>query len=322
MSATRPWPATTAARPWRAPTGTGATVHLIGDLHTVVPRLAGHTRNESLRHDMWRLRRTLPGLSARVQVGDALHNMVAGDAGAQVPVVADLFASLGADGAPLVNVVGNHECNWGVGGDAIARRLGLPARNYVADHGPFRFVAYSPADLAETGVRPGTPAEPWVIGDEVLSWMDGAIGGTDRPVVLVSHCPPYEQYCDDDVGYFLTPVDRIAAMLAAHPNVVAWLSGHRHHWYNDAPNLFKSVTYGDHRVALIQAGCCGGTLDAIWRQPGHPVQSIRTNGSVFATYFGPGDPDGHRWECRVRDHSLGTWGTPSTDHRHLWTIPL
>lgn len=312
----------TTTRVWQAPTG-GTTVHLVGDLHNEVPEVAGHTRTEAIRHDMAKLPPSVTAVAARVQVGDAIHNGSAGQADSQVTVAKDLFARLAAaDAAPLVYAVGNHETNWGGSGDTMAAELGgRPARNYVADAGPLRFVVYSPADNAETGVPWDGPPSDWRIPADVLSWLDGQLAGTDRPVVLVTHCPPYEQYADDTTGYFLTPVDEITAMVARHRTVVGWLSGHRHRWYHD-PNLFKGVRFGDHTVALIQAGSCGGTIDPDIRPTGHPVDSVRTNGSVFCTYFGPDDPGGHRWELRVRDHSIGCWGTPSTGFRYLWTIPL
>lgn len=309
-------------RVWRPPVG-GTTVHLVGDLHNEVPSVAGHTRTEAVRHDMLRLPAAVTGVSVRVQIGDAIHSGLAGQADSQIPIAQNLFGVFAAaDSAPLVYAVGNHETNWGGSGDQMALTLGgRPERNYVTDVGPLRFVVYSPADNAETGVPWDGPPTNWVVPADVLAWLDEQLGATTRPVVLVSHCPPYEAYADDTVGYFLTPVDAITALVARHGNVVAWMSGHRHRWYHD-PNLFKAVRYGDHTVALIQAGTCGGTIDPDVRPVGHPVDAVRTNGSVFCTYFGADDPGGHRWECRVRDHSIGCWGTLSTNYRYLWTIPL
>lgn len=310
-----------APRTYQPPAG-GATVHLIGDLHVQFPPDAGVTRCEALRHDMVRLPASVTGLVARVQVGDAFHNE-SSTMPLQLPLARQLFDELTRhDGAPLIYAVGNHETLWGGSGDLVAARLGgRPARNYVADAGPLRFVVYSPADNAETGVPWDAPPSDWRIPDDVLAWLDTELGATDRPVVVVSHCPPYQQYADDTTGYFLTPVAEITDIVARHAGVVAWMSGHRHRWYQD-PNLFKGVRFGDHTVALIQAGSCGGTIDPDVRPVGHPVDAVRTNGSVFCTYFGPDDPGGHRWECRVRDHSIGCWGTTTTGFRYLWTIPL
>jgi hypothetical protein len=310
-------------RPWRAPT-TGTTVHLVGDLHNEVPAAAGRTRTESLRHDLPTLRAILPPLEARVQVGDVYHNYPTANSGPEVPWARGVLDLLADDGVPLVTTVGNHELNFGGDGDAIARRYDAPGRNHVVDTATMRFVVYGAADCSESGFAPGgdkTGAD-WVVPADVLAWMDQQIGATTRPVVLVSHCPPWEQYADDAHGFYLTPAADITALVAAHSNVTAWMSGHRHHWYQDAANLFHAASYGGRQVALIQAGCCGGTLDPDQRPAGHPVQTLRPNGSVLCTYFGPGDAGGHRWECRVRDHSIGCWGTNTTGYQHLWTIPL
>lgn len=311
----------TAERPWPAPV-LGKTIHLIGDLHNEVTAAEGVWRTESLRHDMHGLTRVLPKLSARVQVGDTCNNLpTAGYMGQEHPVAKALFRDLYAlDGTPLVGVLGNHDLNFGGSGEMIARQYGWSGRNHVDEHDGFRFVCYSAENQTEDGSA--TTSHAWTIPADVLAWMDSAIGTDDTPVILVSHCPPWEQYQDESTGYLLEPRADIAAMVAAHPNVIAWMSGHRHHWYQDNARMFRSVSFGGRNVALIQSGTCGGTIDAAQRPTGHPVQSVRTNGSVFASYFDANDPGGQRWEIRVRDHSAQTWGTVTTGYQYHWTLSL
>jgi len=303
-------------RPWRYPPEEGFTVHVITDTHVEQPS-RNTNRVEAIRTDMRRLPASITHNQVTVHCGDLYHNMYSTDAYAQQrPVARQFLADL--DGTPLVYAVGNHELWNHRSGDETAQYFGFPGRNYTASYGPLKFIVYAAEANAEDGSGDGGGSEgDWVIPDEVLAWIEAEIDSTpdDMSAALVSHCPPYEQF-----GYLksfsLEPRDRVSAILAK-PRLVAWFTGHLHHWPSD-PRCFQ-VTSG---TALIHGLSCGGTLPNSQRQPNHPVEEARTNASVYATYFPPGSPGGHRWECRVRDHDTRTWGTQATAYQHLWTLRL
>jgi 3',5'-cyclic AMP phosphodiesterase CpdA len=66
------------------------------------------------------------------------------------------------------------------------------------------------------------------LADETLDWLDGVLSGGDGPAFVAFHHPPVE------VGVPLVDAirqsgeDRLAAVLARHPRVVALLAGHVH----------------------------------------------------------------------------------------------
>jgi Icc protein len=66
------------------------------------------------------------------------------------------------------------------------------------------------------------------LADETLEWLDGVLAGGDGPAFVAFHHPPVE------VGVPLVDAirqsgeDRLAAVLARHPRVVALLAGHVH----------------------------------------------------------------------------------------------
>ena len=309
-------------RPWRCPPADGYTVHVITDTHIEDPGRKTN-RVEAIRTDM---RSLLPATLTNNKVttlsGDLYHNMYSDDAyvrqrPASKAFLDDLAAS---DGTPQLYAVGNHEL-WGDDGDGdhVAAYFGYPQRTYSQDHGPLRFIVYSPKNNAEIGQGdPGTGAHgDWTIPAATLDWIEDQIDSTPEGMhaVMVSHCPPLDQFGYLE-GFSLEPRDRVSAIMAK-PKLVAWFTGHLHHWPSD-PDCFKVVS----GTALIHGLSCGGTLPKSQLQPDHPVESVRVNASVFATYFPPGSAGGHRWECRVRDHDTRTWGTQATGYQHLWTLPL
>lgn len=295
-------------RPWKAPPADGFTVHVVTDTH--IEHAAQHTnRVEALRGDLANLHAGITHNQLTVHVGDLFHNLYDPNSYTlQRPLGAQLLSDLtAADGAPVLYAVGNHEL-WGQpNSDLTAQYYGFPGRNYTQIHGPLKFIVYAALNETESGVHAGTPADSWVVPDDVLDWIEDEIDSTPDGLraVLVSHCPPGEQF-EYSKGYTLEPLSRISQILADHPLLVAWFTGHRHRWFDDS-RTFMRVDYPDHSVALIEGGCCGGTLPTT--QAEHPVESARVNASTYATYFPPGSAGGHRWECRVRDHDTRTWGT-------------
>jgi hypothetical protein len=310
-------------REWKYPPADGFTVHHVTDTHLEEPG-RNTMRAEAIRKDMANLPQSLTHNQVWVHSGDLYHNMYATNSTAlDWPVADQWIADIQAhDPSPLVYAVGNHELWTHQDGDVVAQHFGMPARNYVVDHGPLRFIVYAANDDAEDGNGDGGgTVGDWVIPDSVLDWIEESIDSTPEGMsaVLVSHCGPKEQF-----GYLqsfsLEPAARVSAILSDHPKLVAWFTGHLHHWYDD-PNCFKVLDFADHSVALIHGGACGGALPASQEQDAHPVEKSRINGSVFATYFGP-ESGAHRWEIRIRDHDTQTWGTQATGYQHLFVLPL
>lgn len=311
-------------REWKYPPADGFTVHHVTDTH-----LEDDSRNtvraEAFRKDMANLPQSLTHNQVFIHSGDMYHNMYEASSSPEQSFADRWIADVQAhDPSPLVYAVGNHELWLHSDGDAVAQHFGLPGRNYVADHGPLRFIVYAAKNDAEDGFQDGggPQAGDWVVPDAVLDWIEESIDSTPEGMsaVLVSHCPPKEQFGYIE-GFSLEPATRIHSIMSDHPKLVAWFTGHLHRWYDD-PNVFKVLNFPDHSVALIEGGCCGGTLPDSQRQDTHPVEPIRINGSVYATYFGTDDPGGHRWEIRIRDHDTQTWGTQATGYQHLFVLPL
>jgi len=310
-------------REWKYPPADGFTVHHVTDTHLEEPG-RNTPRSEALRKDMVNLPQYLTHNQVLIHSGDLYHNMYATNSTAlDWPVAEQWIADIQAqDPSPLVYAVGNHELWTHQDGDTVAQHFGMPARNFAVEHGPLKFIVYAADNDAEDGNGDGGGVvADWVVPDAVLDWIEDEIDSTPdgMSAVLVSHCGPKEQF-----GYLesfsLEPAGRISSILSDHPKLVAWFTGHLHHWYDDA-RCFKALDFGTHTVALIHGGASGGSLPESQRQTDHPVESVRNNGSVYATYFGP-ETGNHRWEIRIRDHDTQTWGTQATGYQYLWTLPL
>jgi hypothetical protein len=310
-------------REWKYPPIDGFTVHHITDTHIEEPGRAT-PRVEAIRKDMANLPQSLTHNQVTVHTGDLYHNMYASNSTLlDWPVAEQFLADVQShDPSPLVYSVGNHELWTHQDGDAVAQHFGMPGRNYTVSYGPIKFIVYAAKNDAEDGNGDGGgEVGDWTVPDAVLDWIEDEIDSTPDGMVaaLVSHCGPKEQF-----GYLeafsLEPAARISSILSDHPKLVAWFTGHLHHWYDD-PNDFKVLDFTTHSVALIHGGACGGALPASQRQDSHPVEAVRNNGSVYATYFGP-ESGSHRWEIRIRDHDTQTWGTQSTGYQYLFTLPL
>lgn len=310
-------------REWEAPPPDGYTLHVLSDTHIEDPSVAGHYRVESIRRDLVNLPSGITHAIARVHCGDMFHNQDVGNYAAQIPLADTFKSQLTADGLPFIYAVGNHELNYSHTGDEVAQHFGFSGRNYTMTVGPFKFVVYAAADGTESGFGyDGTAGLDWVIPTNTLDWIDTEMGNTSKKVIFVSHCSLNAQFGDSLTGFYLKPEAAIDSIIASHPNVIAHFNGHRHHWYQDDLAL-HTHTFGSNTVALMQASSCGGSLptsqsDAI----DHPVDKLRPNGSMYATYFPDTDPGSERWEVRWRDHSIGQWGTPSTGAVYKKTLYL
>lgn len=293
-------------RPRPGPPPEGITLHAIGDAH-----VGPASSNEAWRLDaVARDSAKLPAPAAVVQLGDGCNNSPAADA----PILDSFMDRLGA---PWWAVMGNHDINEDVQTPAQwAARLGYPAPSYTVDMEGLRLVMLS-ASAQWSNYEVAPPAS--------LTWLDGAIGGTTNPVIVCCHYPLYGTVGavtgidtpSTVIPYYIrtaaTPGSSadILAVLAAHANVKAWISGHTHSRI-EAPDLVKAVDLGGgNRLAAINAS-------SIWYcyppPSPYPLDARETINTLYVTLLRD------RIEVRARDHGAGRWASPNGNP--LWTVDL
>ncbi|MEO3872968.1 hypothetical protein ABGB18_29490 [Nonomuraea sp. B12E4] len=76
--------------------------------------------------------------------------------------------------------------------------------------------------------RTRRPAGPGHLEEETLDWLEGVLGSTDLPVFVAFHHPPALLHSPPVDGIRLQRTERLAELVAAHPNVPAVLVGHAH----------------------------------------------------------------------------------------------
>lgn len=286
-------------RPHPEPPADGITIHAIGDTH-----VGPVSSNEPWRLDT--VARDVAKLSinpaAIVQLGDGCNNNPAVDH----PLLTHFMDRL--DG-PWWTVMGNHDINEDVQTPAQwAARLGYPAQNYSVDLPGLRLVMFSPsAQWQDYEVAP----------PESLAWLDAACGGTTNPVIICCHYPPYgTAWGSTGIPWYIrtaaSPGDSsdILDVVAGHPNVKAWLSGHLHapiHY----PDMVTAVEHSGHRLAAINTS-------SIWYcyppPSPYPLDARETINTLYVTLLDD------RIEVRVRDHGAGQWAAPHG--RHVFTVDL
>ncbi|MEU6719277.1 metallophosphoesterase [Nonomuraea sp. NPDC046802] len=66
------------------------------------------------------------------------------------------------------------------------------------------------------------------LDEETLTWLEGVLEESDLPVFVAFHHPPAPLHSPVIDGIGLRDPDRLAALVAGHPNVAAVLTGHAH----------------------------------------------------------------------------------------------
>lgn len=250
-----------------------------------------------------------PTVQAWINAGDMTSRASEGEYAA----FHDWMSSFPA-GKPVAMVPGNHDLiGTGVAGgvpDIVtpaqwAARMapyGVTGRNYVVDVGDdVRILCLSPMDNLTTGI-----VNTWrlTVDAAILRWCDARLDETDRKAVILFHAPLYGTMGTPDVtaynsyapGWHVHSQDSytVEQMLAKHPNVVAWVSGHNHAPPH-APDVVKSVNYGAGPLAAVSIGSPlvlpHGTVPAI-------------TGSMLSVFD-------DRVEVRYRDHGAGQWLHPT-----------
>jgi hypothetical protein len=183
-----------------------------------------------------------------------------------------------------------------------ATALGLPGASYTADLGEIKLIVLGMAEDQAT--------QTWTLTIDAagLAFLDTELGNTTKPCLVVFHGPLFETV-DGPPGWasyepyiHAHPDPPLRQILDAHPNAVAWLSGHTHAPI-ETPRAVGVVDLGSHKLATINVtGLWYTMLDV---QPHDPLRGMLL--SVL---------DEHTMEVRFRDHGAGVWTAP-TANEHL-----
>lgn len=222
------------------------------------------------------------------------------------------------DGKPLAMVPGNHDLiGTGTSGGVpdiftpeqwatYYAAYGVTGRDYVIDvpDTDLRILCVSPAANPAADPLPLRMA----IDDTVLAWCDARISETTRRCLIVHHAPlmdtilakpgvPYTSaYTTSTTANWYVrnrSTYTVEQMVASHPNLIAWISGHLHSEV-DAPDVVKrNVTTGG-----VFASISVSSPRVL------PVGSSPQVASAMVSVY----PD--RIEVRYRDHGMGQWLNP------------
>ncbi|MFK8250600.1 phosphodiesterase [Ancylobacter terrae] len=129
---------------------------------------------------------------------------------------------LSAIWAPLLIIPGNHDDRerFRV---AFADHIPMPASgpiHFVRDHGDLRIVAL---DVTVPGEHHGS------FDEAAECWLEGVLSaGGERPTLVMMHQPPIRSGMDCIDAYNCRGGDRLATLIARHPQVERILCGHVH----------------------------------------------------------------------------------------------
>jgi hypothetical protein len=296
------------SRDWPGPPNPATTLNLVGDVHWGANAAAGTTthtgRGAKMSVDM-HLAMVADEVAAHVQLGDFTNDGLVGQDAGVVPWYA------GLSDKPKLQVIGNHDI-WGNVRTpaAAAAAYGMPAPSYSFDLGFATIVSIAPDNLVGGRMN---------YSETTIDWVDAQCQAAGNPVLLASHAPMHEtiaanddttQYRSTDTSFFFQVNSANAAyeasddasirqVIADHPNVKAWLSGHTHTPIPE-PKLTTVEVMGGRNVAHINASSIHyvGHGGDYWYGWGNiPIQTL---------YLTMVDED--RLELRVRDHGAGVWG--------------
>ncbi|WP_133648257.1 phosphodiesterase [Paraburkholderia flava] len=217
----------------------------ISDLHIKRPGALAYRRVDTavcLTRCVERLNALLPRPDAVLITGDLVDQGTA----EQYAYLKTLLAPLEM---PYYLMVGNHD-------DRTALREAFPDRpelktegefvQYAIDVGPLRIVAL---DSVVPGQSGGT------LCDARLAWLEAQLDAArDRPVVVALHHPPFVTGIGhmDEIRLEPRAAERLAAIIARHPNVERVLCGHVHRpiFARFGGTIASAVASPAHQVAL------------------------------------------------------------------------
>lgn len=188
---------------------------------------------------------------------------------------------------PHLSCIGNHDILRNDPGDGkkwAVDALGLPARFYHVDRGPWRLIFLD-------STMPGSGGYKGRLDDEQFEWLDGLLGSTPpgTHILIVSHIPilSVAVYFDGDLakdGDWRVPgswmhidAQRLKDLFRRHGSVRLCVSGHLH--------LSDHARYNDTWY------CCNGAVSGAWWdgayhecQTGYALIDLFDDGSFVNEY--------------------------------------
>ena len=258
-------------------------------------------------------------LDAVVQVGD--HTSVASTAEFNAYLAWKATVSLPA-GVPFEEIPGNHDLTGGNSPPtadvvttaqwaAIMSRAG-GVKDMVVDLGDrVRLLLLAPTSDSTGTLSTGvgfTAATRTYLDATDLAWCDARMDEVpDRQCVIFFHAPLFQTQGPLDGSAFSSydtagrwvahaGTSTIAAMIARHPNFVAWVAGHSHTLTTEV-DAVKAKTYGTVTFAAV-AAC----------SPSSANPDLGRQNNRIATCLLTVLPD--RVEVRYRDNGVGQWLSP------------
>lgn len=214
-----------------------------------------------------------------------------------------------AAGVPMLVTAGNHDLSAFGGTDPHpgrtstqwAQDIGVVAPNRVVDMGDLRIIGTSPdvwqyTDAGNFGRMAMTTA--------TLEWLDGQVAAAgSRHVFIANHAPVPEHF----PGHMVTETAAaLADIIGGAPNVMGWLSGHRHANIRTEPDHVKVVNVGGRNIFAVNAPPAGGSMPGTL--PDRDIHQFGTTAeSIYLTYRNG------TLTARWRDHLRGRWTRAAGD---------
>lgn len=277
----------------------------IGDLH-LIPSGLHDERAEVCLDDIQRMVRA-ERLDALVQLGDQTTNATT----AEFNKYLDWRNSFTLNGVAWGEVPGNHDL---IGNNASgtvdlvtpaqwATIMGQPEKDTVLDFPGYRLLLVSPAANSAVGQA---KVRRLTVDVATAAWIGDRCSETSAKVLIFFHAPLYGTVGPLDGSAFSSYDERwhahfdavmpLETVLAANPNIIAWVSGHTHSRVNEV-DVTTTRTYGPTTLAAVSAGS-----PAFTNPGGGPGVDPVT--SCLVTAY----PD--RVEVRYRDHGTHQWLNP------------
>ncbi|MFN8759265.1 MAG: phosphodiesterase [Tagaea sp.] len=190
---------------------------------------------------------------------------------------------------PVFPIPGNHDARgpFLAAFPDIARRVGdFPFVQYVVDEFPVRLVALDTLDEGKPG---------GVLCDRRLAWLEDVLArGGDKPTLIFLHHPPFATGIAAMDAMGLAAPEKLAAIVARHPNVEHVAAGHLHRAIETrfAGTIASCAPATAHQVALGlgEGAPFGFTLEPpghrlfLWREGAGLVAHLATHAPFEGPY--------------------------------------
>lgn len=209
-----------------------------------------------------------------VGVGDFTEDGTTGQDTTALAVIA------GIPGDVIGLLVGNHDLQGGRSGPTLQTAWGVNGLNWTYDMGDFLVIGISP----DTGAL-GNGADATVTLEQAtLDYLDAQLDAATKDCWIACHSPLPGITGAPTSEWWINPLTSVEAILDAHDNAIAWVSGHIHQEAQAALRNVGSRSVVNANVPAIAYTNPGDDIT-------DPVQSI------LATHIDGGV------ELRIRDHN-------------------